>query len=127
MVCRFVQIPGQFWRQATQAAKETTSNRSEARNLKQQLLEAVGPTQRGVLTTAEQREEIDRLITALERRKSFNNLAPSSVRILAFVAPVPFLYFREAKASAGQTILANIRLMSSSPGALVRITAYEND
>lgn len=60
---------------------EDDTKANEVDILKRQLLDALQPTQRGVTTTLEQREEIDRLIEALK---------PCELRMMSpevFVAP----------------------------------------
>ena len=58
----------QFWPQTTKTGNKGSNSKEDARvaGLKQELLDVVRGTERGISTTEEQREEIDRLIAALE-------------------------------------------------------------
>lgn len=56
----------QFWTKPSPAPTKEEIEKAETEALKKQLLEAVQPTRRGISTTAEQREGIDRLIAELE-------------------------------------------------------------
>lgn len=68
MCCRYLLLRSichhvQFW---IKPAAKSQSDAGEVALLKQQLIDAVQATERGVSTTPEQREDIDRLITQLE-------------------------------------------------------------
>lgn len=63
-----INAASQFWPQTTKAGNKGSRSTEDAQvaGLKQELLDVVRATERGVSTTPEQREEIDRLIVALE-------------------------------------------------------------
>lgn len=58
----------QFWPQATKTGNMGSKSKEDDKvaGLKRELLDVVRATERGISTTPEQREEIDRLIGALE-------------------------------------------------------------